>query len=61
MKIVTHTFYRDIETGASKGIARNLSRKTLIKRNAGMPAYYVDIDTQNPSKGYFNKRPIMDI
>ena len=61
MKIKTYTFYRDIETGSSKGIARKLSRKTLIKIRAGKPAYYADIDTQNPSKGYFNKTPILDI
>jgi hypothetical protein len=61
MTIKTHTFYRDIKTGLPKGIARKLSRGTLIKRHAGRPAYYVDIDANNPSKGYFNKRPIMDI
>ena len=52
----TYTFYININ-GNQVGIARRLSIATLKKRGA-TSAYYKSIDTNAPSRGFFNKQKI---
>jgi len=54
MKAKTYTFH-DMPGRSVRGVARKLSLDTLKKYGA-KTAYYMDIDQENPSRGFFNRR-----
>ena len=56
MKIKTYTSFK--QGGVYKVHARKYSVKTLQSKPNIQHASYIDIDINNPSKGFFNRRRV---